>query len=175
MKNKKHLFSLILTALLTAVTVVLSRFFSFNIWNMSIGFSFVSIMLCGMLLGVFWGGICGALADFVGAILFPFGPYFPGFTVTAFLSGAVFGLIGIVAKKSDSRIKFMFLSALLLIIKEAVCSLVLNTYFITVLYGGEFLPLLLTRLPVSIVTLIFEFVLAFLLKEVIIKRIGREF
>ncbi len=174
MKNKKHLFSLILTALLTAVTVVLSRFLSVNIWNMSIGFSFVSIMLCGMLLGVFWGGVCGALADFIGALLFPFGPYFPGFTLTAFLSGAVFGVIGIIAKKSDSRTKFIIFSALLLILKETVCSLLLNTYFITVLYGGDFFAIMLTRLPVSIVTLVLEFAFALLLKEVIIKRLNKE-
>ncbi len=174
MKNKKHLFSLILTAILTAVTVVLSRFLSLNVWNMSIGFSFVSVMLCGMLLGAVWGGVCGALADFIGALLFPFGPYFPGFTLTAFLSGAVFGLIGIIARKNYSRIKFIAFSTLLLVFKETVCSLLLNTYFILVLYGGEFLPIMLTRLPVSIVTLILEIALAIVLKEVIIKRFNRE-
>ena len=112
-KNKKHLFSLVLTAVFTALTVVLSRFLSVNIWNMSIGFSFVSLMLCGMLLGAFWGGVCGALADFIGAILFPFGPYFPGFTVTAFLSGAVFGFVGKVAKEEKSRAKFILFTVFL--------------------------------------------------------------
>ena len=82
--SKKHLFSLALTAVFVAITVVLSRFLSINIWNMSIGFSFVSVMLCGMLLGPLWGGLCGGLADLIGAILFPFGVYFPGFTATAF-------------------------------------------------------------------------------------------
>lgn len=174
MKNKKHLFSLALTSVFVAITVVISRFLSINIWNMSIGFSFVSLMLCGILLGWGWGGVCGALADFIGAILFPFGPYFPGFTLTAFLSGAIFGVIGLIARKNYSRIKFIAVSSLLLIFKETVCSLLLNTYFILLLYGGEFLPIMLTRLPVSIVTLILEIALAIVSKEVIIKRFNRE-
>ena len=78
--QKKYLFSLVLTSVFVAVTVVLSRFMSINVWNLSIGFSFVSIFICGMLLGPVWGGVCGALADFIGAILFPFGTYFFGFT-----------------------------------------------------------------------------------------------
>lgn len=174
MKNKKYLFSLILTAIFTAVTVVLSRFLSFNVWNMSIGFSFVSVMLCGVLLGAVWGGVCGALADFIGALLFPFGPYFPGFTATAFLSGAVFGLIGSLAKKEMSKAKFVVLCTLLLIIKEVVCSLLLNTLWITLLYGGNFFAIMLSRLPVSAVTLVLEVGFAMLLKEVVIKRLKKE-
>lgn len=173
MKNKK-LFSLILTAVFTAVTVVLSRFLSFNIWNMSIGFSFVSIMLCGMLLGVFWGGVCGALADFIGAILFPFGPYFPGFTATAFLSGAVFGIIGRAATKSPKRINFIISAAFLLLIKEVVCSLLLNSYFIKFLYGGDFFAIAVSRLPLSLATLILEFVFALVVKESILPKIRKD-
>ena len=102
--QKKHIFSIALTSIFVAITVVLSRFMSINVWNMSIGFSFVSIFICGMLLGPFWGGVCGALADFIGAILFPFGTYFFGFTATAFLGGAVFGVVGIMAKKCKNTV-----------------------------------------------------------------------
>ncbi|MBQ5910383.1 MAG: folate family ECF transporter S component [Clostridia bacterium] len=170
-KNKKYLFCLILTAILTAVTVVLSRFLSFNIWNMSIGFSFVGVMLCGMLLGSVWGGACGALADFIGAILFPFGPYFPGFTATAFLSGAVFGLVGKASKNKKSFIPF---ALLLLAAKELVCSLILNSWFIDILYGGGFLPIAVSRLPLSVATLILEFVFAVVLGKSVLPKIRKE-
>lgn len=170
-KNKKHLLSLVLTAIFTALTVVLSRFFSVNIWNMSIGFSFVSIMLCGMLLGPLWGGICGALADFVGAILFPFGPYFPGFTVTAFLSGTLFGLVGNASKRGR---RFAPLALVLLTAKELVCSLILNSMFITVLYGGDFFAIAASRLPLSVVTLILEFAFALLVGKSVLPRLRKE-
>ncbi|MBO5852342.1 MAG: folate family ECF transporter S component [Clostridia bacterium] len=173
-KNKKRLFCLVLTSILTAITVVLSRFLSINIWNMSIGFSFVSVMLCGMLLGVFWGGICGGLADLVGALLFPFGPYFPGFTATAFLSGAVFGLIGYFAGKEQKRTTFILLAVSLLVLKETVCSLLLNSLWISLLYGSPFTAVLISRIPLSAITLVLEVALAIVLKEFLIPKVRKE-
>ncbi len=79
-------------AVLTAMEVVLSRFLSINAWNLKIGFNFVPIVIAAMLMGPVAAGITAALGDFAGAMLFPIGAYFPGFTATAFLSGIVFGL-----------------------------------------------------------------------------------
>ena len=172
--QKKYLFSLVLTSIFVAVTVVLSRFMSFNVWNMSIGFSFVSIMLCGMLLGPVWGGICGGLADFIGAILFPFGTYFPGFTATAFLSGVLFGFVGIAAKKQIRFSAFLLTSAVLLFLKEVVCSLLLNSLWISLLYGSPYIAVLISRLPLSAVTLALELLFALLLRKTIIPKIKKE-
>ena len=38
---------LVMVALLTAMQVVLSRFLSFAVWNMKIGFAFVPVVLAG--------------------------------------------------------------------------------------------------------------------------------
>ena len=173
-KNKKRLFCLVLTSILTAITVVLSRFLSINIWNMSIGFSFVSVMLCGMLLGSLWGGICGGLADLIGALLFPFGPYFPGFTATAFLSGAVFGLVGGFAGKEQKRSTFILLAVVLLVLKETVCSLLLNSLWISLLYGSPFTAVLISRTPLSAITLVLEVAFAIVLKEFLIPKVRKE-
>ena len=173
-KNKKRLFSLVLTSTLTAITVVLSRFFSVNIWNMSIGFSFVSIMLCGMLLGPLWCGICGGLADLIGALLFPFGPYFPGFTATAFLSGVIFGILGKIAAKEQKRATFIALAIFLLGIKESVCSLILNSLWISLLYGSPFTAVALSRIPLSVITLVLEVAFAIILKEFLIPKVKKE-
>lgn len=172
--QKKYLFSLVLTSIFVAVTVVLSRFLSINVWNMSIGFSFVSIMLCGTLLGPVWGGICGALADFIGAILFPFGTYFFGFTATAFLGGVVFGAVGIIAKKSKSFTVFLSAAALLLILKEGICSLVLNSLWISILYGTPYTAVIISRIPLSAVTLVLEVAFALVLKKLLIPRLKKE-
>lgn len=79
-------------ALLIALEIILSRFLSLSAWNTKIGFSFVPVVIAAILLGPVYAGIVGALADFIGAILFPIGAYFPGFTLTAFLTGMVYGL-----------------------------------------------------------------------------------
>ena len=127
-------------ALLTALEIVLSRFLSISAWNTKIGFAFVPVALAAMLLGPVYAGIVGALADFVGAILFPVGAYFPGFTLTAFLMGACYGLF-LYKKQSFPRI----LGAVAL--HQLALSLLLNTLWISILYGSPFYPLLLSRLP----------------------------
>ena len=171
--TEKQIFSLVLAAIFTALTVIISRFLSINVWNMSIGFSFASVMLCGMLLGPLWGGACGALADFIGAILFPFGTYFPGFTATAFVGGVLFGFIGILAKKQIKGVNFIGLAALLLLLKEGVCSLLINSLWITLLYKSPYLPTLVSRLPLCCVNFVLELAFALVLKNFLIKKVRR--
>lgn len=155
-KLKKQLVCLAATALFAALSMILGRFLSVNMWNMSIGFAFLPTLICGMLFGPLWGGVCGATADLVGALLFPFGPYFPGFTATAFLSGALFGFIGKLDEKITNR-WFFALSALgIVFINQSVCSLLLNTLWISVLYSSPYLPNILVRLPEAAVMTVVE-------------------
>ena len=82
---------LVLMAMLVAVQVILSRFLSINLWNLKIGFAFVPVALAGMLLGPVGAGLTGAVADIIGATLFPSGTFFPGFTLTAFITAFGYG------------------------------------------------------------------------------------
>ena len=132
--------TLTLTALLTALEIVLSRFLSISAWNMKIGFAFVPVVIAALLLGPVWAGVTAALADFLGAVLFPVGPYFPGFTLTAFLMGAAYGLF-LYRRQSIGRI----LAAVA--VHQLALSLLLNTLWISLLYGSPYGPLLITRLP----------------------------
>ncbi len=130
---------LTLIAVLTAVEILLSRFLSVNAWNLKIGFNFVPIAVAAILLGSVEAGIVAALGDLIGAILFPIGAYFPGFTLTAFLTGLCFGLF-LHKKRSPLRI----LAAVA--VNQLLLSLLLNSLWISVLYGSPFVPLLGTRL-----------------------------
>ena len=127
-------------ALLTALDIVLSRFLSLSTLNTKIGFAFVPVAFAALLLGSVEAGIVGALSDFLGALLFPIGPYFPGFTLTAFLMGLVYGLC-LHKKQSLSRL------LLAVALHQLVLSLGLNTLWISLLYGSPYGALLLTRLP----------------------------
>ena len=149
-------------ALLIALEIILSRFLSLSAWNTKIGFSFVPVVIAAILLGPVYAGIVGALADFVGAILFPIGAYFPGFTLTAFFMGLVYGLF-LYKKQSLPRI----LGAVA--VNQFVLSLVVNTYWISVLYGSPYGPLLVTRLvQTGILTVVQVIVI-----EVIVKALPR--
>ena len=126
-------------SLLTAIEIVLSRFLSISMWNIKIGFSFVPVVAAAILYGPLAAGIVGALADFVGALLFPIGAYFPGFTLTAFLTGIVWGLF-LHRKHGWPQI----IAAVA--VNQFVLSLFLNTLWISVLYNSPYVPLLATRI-----------------------------
>lgn len=79
-------------AILVAMHIILSRFLSYSVWNMKIGFDFLPVSVAAVLYGPIGAAVVGGLGDFIGAILFPIGPYFPGYTLSAALSGAALGL-----------------------------------------------------------------------------------
>ena len=83
--------------------------------------------------------LVAALGDFLGALLFPIGTYFPGFTLTAFLTGCVYGFF-LYKEQNWPRI----IAAVG--INQLILSLFLNTLWISILYGSPYGPLLATRL-----------------------------
>ena len=140
--EKQPFFSLrkvIVLAFLTALLIVLERFLSFQMWNMRIGFSFVALAISGMLYGPLAAGLVGAIGDILGMMLFPTGPYFPGFTLTAFLTGAVFGLF--LHKKQDKKRTIGAVA-----VNQIALSLFLQTLWISITYGAPYKALLPTRL-----------------------------
>ena len=130
---------LVLMGILIACEIILSRFLSFSAWNLKIGFAFLPVALAAVLIGPLGGGIVGALGDFAGAILFPIGAYFPGFTLTAFLTGFVFGQL-LFKEQTMPRI----IGAVA--INQLILSFLLNSLWISILYGAPFVPLLGTRI-----------------------------
>jgi ECF transporter S component (folate family) len=130
---------LAVSALLLAADVVLTRLLAINTPLMKIGLGFAAVALCAMLYGPWWAALIAALGDFVGALLFPTGAYFPGFTLTAALTGLLYGLL---LHKSQSLPRV----ALAVVLQQAVLSLGLNTYWLHILYGMPYVPTLVTRL-----------------------------
>ena len=151
--------TIVTLSLLTALEIVLNRFLSINAWNIKIGFSFVPVVIGAMLYGPLGGAVVGALGDFIGALLFPIGPYFPGFTLTAFLMGAVFGLL-MKKVRTVSRV----LAAVG--INQFILSLFLNTLWISLLYGSPYVPLLATRLVQAVVLTVAQIVVILALVRV---------
>ena len=174
-KKQKYLRNLILTAILSAVSVVLGRFFSYNVQDFSIGFAFLPVMVCGMFCGVLWGGVCGALADFLGAILFPFGAYFPGFTAVAFLMGGLYGVIGLADRKFERKIIVTAVMVAAIFITEFVGSLLLNSLWLTVMYGMPYSAELLLRLPEAVAFFIVKIAAALLLRRFVLPVMRKSF
>ena len=145
-------------ALLTALEVVLSRFLSINTWNLKIGFSFVPIVMAAMLFGPTTAATVAVVADVIGAILFPSGPFFPGFTLTAFLTGLMFGLF-LREKQTPLRV------AGAVLINQLVLGLLLNTFWISLLYGSAYIPLLFTRIGQCAILIPVQFAVILVLRR----------
>lgn len=124
-------------ALLVALQIVLSRFLSINTAGLKIGFSFVPIVVAAALFGPIPAAIVNALADFLGAVLFPIGPYHPGFTVCAALTGLVYGWFLYIKKEEDDRVPFFPNVVLPALISSVVFGLLINTTWVAMLYGSK--------------------------------------
>lgn len=153
MKNQKISISMLVTlGMLVAIEIVLSRFCSISAWNIKIGFSFVPVAVAAVLYGAAPAAAVAALGDFVGAILFPIGAYFPGFTLTAALTGVVLGLF---LHKGQNLGRIAGAVA----VNQLVLSLLLNTLWISVLYGSPYAPLFVTRIVQTIVMIPVQFIM----------------
>lgn len=134
-----HVRTITALGLLISTEIVLSRFCSINAWNLKIGFNFLPVVIAAIFFGPLASATVAALGDFLGAVLFPIGPYFPGFTLTAFCTGLVFGLF---LHKSQKLPRITFA----VVVNQLVLSLCVNSLWISILYGSPYVVLLSTRL-----------------------------
>lgn len=169
------LVNLVCCALLIALQVVLSRWLSFQTWNLKIGFSFVPVALAARLFGPVEAMLVYGIGDVVGTFLFPVGAYFPGFTVSAVLSGLIYGMF--LYKKNGSYVFFgkkdskatkkseiiRIVGAVGLI--QLICSFLLNSLWISIAYGAPFAAQLVTRWPQSLGMGVVQIVLLALVLE----------
>ena len=142
--------TLSLMGLLIALEIVLSRFLSISTPFTKIGFAFVPVVIAAILLGPLCAGIVGALSDFLGAVLFPIGAYFPGFTLTAFLMGLCYGFF-----LHKNQKLWQVLTAVS--IHQFVLSLLLNTLWLSVINGAPYWPLVLSRVPQCLILFVVQF------------------
>lgn len=148
-KTKTYPLKLCVSAMMVAAEIVLNRFCSINTAGWKIGFSFVPVVLTAMLYGSGMAALVGGLSDLCGALLFPIGPYHPGFTIVAALAGwnygfflhntdvhrsFVFGEIHFTTQWKKTGFWHMLLPTLW---NQLVLGLALNTVWVSMLYGSR--------------------------------------
>ncbi len=132
---------LVICGLLMALSIIATRHLSVQTPIVRVGFGNVPIILAGILFGPGWGFAVGALADLVGFFSVPIGVYFPGFTLSSGLAGAIPPLV-----LGRTRLKSSFLRLFLAIgISQVITSLVLSTYWIYLTTGETAFALLPVR------------------------------
>ncbi|ATW82294.1 folate family ECF transporter S component [Weizmannia coagulans] len=137
---------IVFAGLFIALEVIFTRFLSIQTPIIRIGFTFIPTALSAVLLGPLFAGITAGLADIIGMVLFSGGAaYFPGFTLSAFLSGAIYGLF--LYRKS---VRFWRVCMAVLII-TVVVNLGLDTLWLWMLTGKGILGLLPARFIKSVI------------------------
>ena len=157
--KKKSTQMIVTLGLLVALHIILSRFLSINAWNIKIGFAFAAVFVGAYLYGPVGGAMVGGLGDFLGAILFPIGAYFPGFTLNCALTGVVMGLL---LYKKQSPLRVVISAA----INELGISMWITPLWISILYGSPYWPLIVSRLPQIAILFVVEIVVTLLLIKI---------
>ena len=152
---------IVLLALLVALNIVLSRIVpAINAWNMKISLTFITMVIAGNLYGPIYSVLVGALGDFIGSLLFPIGAYNPLFTITAALSGLVFGIF----YEKNMETKYAVIECL---INNICVTLLLNSWFIAITYNTSFTALLATRSIQALVMFVVQMLLIIVLKPAV--------
>lgn len=142
----KSIYTLTCCGVLAALTVALKFTASINIGEyIRIGFSELPAIAVSTLFGPAVGGIFWGMCDIIKYIVAPDGPFFPGFTISAAVNGIIYGFV---MYKKPVSIPSVFSATLL---SKLVVTLGLNTYWLCVLYGNGFIPVLATRVVPAVV------------------------
>lgn len=136
----KKLQVLVFTSILIATEIVLTRYCAIQTEIVRVGFGFIPISLAAMLFGPMVGGTAAALSDLLGMLIFPRGPYFPGFTFSALVGGMIYGLF--LYQKPKTMPRIILASFLVTVIVD----LGLNTLWLSMLTNKAALVLLPPRL-----------------------------
>lgn len=159
----RNLRSMVMAAMLLAIAVVLG-FFTLQLTEfIKIGFAYIANEFAGMMFGPVVGSLIGALADILKYMVNPTGPFFPGFTISGFLGGLIYGIV--LYKKPFSVKRVIVANTLVTVL----VNLLLNTYWLTLLYGNAYMALLPARIVKQLVMLPIEVILFYAVARILVK------
>ena len=128
----KKLKTIVITALLIALGIVLGQFSVQITETMKIGISFIATQMTAMLFGPVVGGIMGGVADILKFIIKPTGPFLIGYTISAIVGPVIYGVM---LYKKPLRLWRILLSKFVVAI---LVNLLLGTYWSYLYFGAAF-------------------------------------
>lgn len=160
-KNIKNLKVICASALLAALYVALYAVKIPLGEQLRVTFTFVPVAVAGWLFGAVPAMIVAIIGDVLGCTLFPQGAYFAGYTVTAALSGLIFGLF-LYKKETKPMIWAVIVSKSLV---SLLLNVGLNSYWATFFLTKSFLLIMWGKLIKNAVMLPIEIVVLFAVIE----------
>lgn len=136
----KQVSTISVAGLLVAISVVLTFFKLALTQTLQVSFAFLPIAGGGMLFGPVVGGVIGAVSDVAGFVIRPSGPFFPGFTISAIVTGTIYGLLLYRRPVTVKRV------VMVSVLNTVLVNWLLNTVWLTLMYGNGFIVLLGARI-----------------------------
>jgi len=170
-RNSSIVYTMVVCALLTALSVVFSRFAGIpvhiaGVYALRLSFGLVPVIFAGIAFGPGWGFLTGFLADMVGALLFPSGAYMPLFSFTYGFAGFLPPVLCATREEfmrwlshpihanllpQDTSLKSYPRLLFAIGISQLINSVLLNSLIISLLYGRAFMALLPARLLTQLI------------------------
>lgn len=163
-------------ALITAISVIVNALtLTVPGSGIAISFTYIPNFLAGYFFGPGAGFIVGVLGDVLGCIIWPKGAWLPLLTLSAGLMGAIPGLVRYLPVKMRWHVLIAYVATYI------VCSAGINTFTLWHAYAATkktFWVYLIGKMPVSIVNMIANLVINFMLmplfERIISPRIKRK-
>ena len=149
-KNMFSVKNLVTLSMLVAIQIILTRFLSVQAWNFRIGFGFVPIVFASMYLGMVPAILIACVSDILGCLLFSPFPYMPGYTLSVGLTAVIYNLC---LEKNRSQFRII----LAILISQLICSLVINSYLLSLNTGSPLLPLMQFRILQVLINSILQY------------------
>jgi len=158
-----------LLGILTAMQIILGSLLSVQFLTTKIAFAFIIVALTARLFSPLVTAGSTALAYFLGMLLFPKFTFFPGFILTAFLTGLTFGL----AFQHRTSLFRILLANMIVVF---VLNLLLNSLWLHIMYMTPWSALFATRIIQEIVTYIcYTLVLIVIFKVPVLNQLTTKF
>ncbi|SFD00386.1 folate family ECF transporter S component [Clostridium uliginosum] len=138
-KELKNVRNLVTAALLITIKLILDLFTIQLTPFLHISFEFLASVTISMLFGPVVGSTCGGLSDVINYVINPKGAFFVGFTLSAMISGIIYGTILYRKKITVTR------CAIANILSVVLVDIMLNTFWLTIIGGKGFYALLPIR------------------------------
>lgn len=160
---QRSVFSMAMVAMFIALYGVLSLLHIYITKDLRISFTFMPVALAAMMFGPITAGIAGALGDIAGWLINPGGNYFPGFTVSGFVSGVIYGLF--LYRKEITWKRIVFSAVAMVFIVEVG----LNPVWLNIMYGTPYMAFLWLRLVKAAILIPLQVFLIYSTKDLVKK------
>ncbi len=168
--NKLSTRALVLAAIFAAMNIILTRAGVIMLFGGLVRLSFgkIPLILSGLFLGPLAGAFAGLVGDVLGVIINSHGApmIHPGFTLSSVLTGAVPGIIVVLSRKNRSSLFNVITSNIVVLI---LVNLLLDTLWLSQMYGNPYAVVFKTRLIPHIIIAAINIVVTYPLIKSLIK------